>query len=588
MPLPAALVDALDAHGQSHVVAHAESLSADEAARLADALSAVDLPALAGAHRAALASLRAEPDEVIVPLPASAVVSRAAAEERAEEYRLEALRAVAAGRVCGVILAGGQGTRLGYDGPKGAFDLGLPSRKTLFQLLVERARRVAALADDALGVSGSRLPVYVMTSPINEAATRACFAEHGFFGMDPGDVFFFLQGVLPAVTEQGKLILETRSSLALAPDGNGGIYAALDKSGALLDMERRGVSFVHVLAVDNPLSCLGEPGFVGCCVARGVQAGNLCVPKARWDERVGVAALRNGRFHVVEYSEISEDMAKRAAATGDRLEFGAANICNHFFTLDFLRNVVVPGMRATHHAARKAVPCVDDPAPKAPNALKLELFIFDAFPLADRFLAFEAPRESTFAPVKNATGADSPATARAAVTRLHAQWLASAGVALAGHGDCEVSPLVSLAGEGLDLLFERGAVVTLPASIDVARGAALLPLSGSLGRSGRAGRSARGARDGDSADGSARSTPAPTTPGAWRVHLDLARSAAAAGGAAPLTYEVVPEFSVPSTAELVVRALDRVDLARVTPVEALFLLSELKEIASGRKVVGRC
>jgi len=532
-----ALLKQLQQVGQTHLLRYLDALSETEARTLISQISKIDFDLVKKAHAFAI-----KPPSLqdVQPLPDSCVITDYRKYEL--EWKTEGLSQVAAGRVAAIILAGGQGTRLGYNGPKGAYNAGFPSKKSIFQFQIERLIKVRALANEALATTSATLPLYVMTSDANDSETRDFFEKNSFFGMDPADVFFFEQGMIPAVTEaEGKVILESKSCVAMSPDGNGGLFAALERSGAIADMERRGVLYTHVFAVDNPLSCPGDPMFVGCCVAKSVEAGNLCVAKARWDERVGVAALRDGKFHVVEYSELTEEMAKKSS--GKNLAFGAANICNHFFTTSFLRDKVIPGMKASHHAARKAIPCVDDPAPKASNGIKLELFIFDAFPLADSYLAMQVDRESYFAPIKNASGVDSPETARQMVTDLHGGWLLRAGAQLEGTGHCEVSPLVSLSGEGLDKIV-NGLKLRLPLY---------------LGADGPVNLEQFGTND-------------------FRITVDFSTAQDGVNH-----YRVVakkPNPDVSAAAKVIMEKLAAVDISKTTPLDALFLLSELKDLAS--------
>ena len=333
MDPPADLVAQLAQYKQSHLLAHFKTLSAAQKSQLLSDLAALDLALVAAAYEKTKQATSSQQDVIT----ACALVGKAEIDTDGWTWKRRAHRCVSEGRLAAVCLAGGQGTRLGFDGPKGAYDAGFPSGKSLFQLHAERIRRLQVLA------GGGVVPWYVMTSPLNDAETKAHFEERAYFGLDPAHVVFFSQGTLPCLHEDGKIMLENEHHVAAAPDGNGGVFAALAKSGALDDMAHRGVLYVHMYAVDNPLASPGDALFVGCCVAKGVQTGNMCVPKSTWKERVGVAAMRNGAFHVVEYSEITEELAQRTNDDGS-LAFGSANICSHFFTVAFIRDVVVPGM----------------------------------------------------------------------------------------------------------------------------------------------------------------------------------------------------------------------------------------------------
>ncbi|KAK9843554.1 hypothetical protein WJX81_008640 [Elliptochloris bilobata] len=364
-------------------------------------------------------------------------------------------RLVAEGKLAVVLLAGGQGTRLGSAAPKGCYDIGLPSRKPLFQLQAERLARLQQLAAEAAYGAGAavRNPLrwYIMTSAATDAATREFFAEHAHFGLRPDQIVFFQQGELPCLTPKGCLILEQPCRLARAPDGNGGLFAALAECGALADMQAAGVEAVDCVSVDNALARVADPLFAGFCWERGAQCGARVVAKASAAERVGVFARRAGRLEVVEYSELDPEQAASVDPRTRRLRFNWSNVCMHYFCTAFLADMA-GRMRseARYHLARKAIPSVSGPV----QGVKLELFIFDSFPLAERIVLLEVRREDEFAPVKNAPGAaaDSPDTARAATLALHTRWVEAAGgrVRLGKGGEgVEVSPRVSYSGEGL-------------------------------------------------------------------------------------------------------------------------------------------
>lgn len=258
------------------------------------------------------------------------------AEQRARWLAL-GLEAVARGQVCTLVLGGGQGTRLGFAGAKGMYDIDLPSGKSLFQLFAERVVRVQILAKERFPSESSEypceIPFYVMTSAMNHDATIAFFREHAFFGLSEQQVFFFPQGTLPCFTTDGKLMLESSSRLATASDGNGGIYKALERSGALTRLKDGGVKFLHVFSVDNALCKAADPVFLGYCIDKRADCGNKVVWKTRPDESVGVVARKDGKFCIVEYSELDRAASERVDPATGRLAFGAANICNHFYTM---------------------------------------------------------------------------------------------------------------------------------------------------------------------------------------------------------------------------------------------------------------
>ena len=393
--------------------------------------------------------------------PVKAEKKTARGSEDARRWRELGAAAIRENKLAVVLLAGGQGTRLGSDKPKGMYNIGLPSNKSLFELQGERLRKLGALARGAAPVW------YVMTSPFTHDVTVEYFKSKSFFGLDEKDVFFFKQGTLPCFTEAGEIILSSLKDVAQAPDGNGGIYAAMAREGVIKDMKRRGIEHVYVYCVDNALVQVGDPAFVGRCIESGCEAGAKVIPKAYPTEPVGVFATRKNpltgkkEVHVVEYSEIPEEMATEKDKRTGELRFNAANIALHYFSFNFLSKCCLE-IELPHHVARKKIPYVDlttglTVKPTEPNGIKLEAFIFDVYRFAESVCFVQGDRAEDFAPVKNAEGAgkDSPDTARDLITKLHARWIADAGgcVAKAKKGDktprCEVAPSVSYAGEGI-------------------------------------------------------------------------------------------------------------------------------------------
>lgn len=439
--------------GQEHVLKHLTLVSDDARTSFLRQLESIEVEKLSGFLEAALVDDNSKAE--IKPFSkAVAHANDVGVIRQAQNVGLEAVRK---GEVAALVLAGGQGTRLGFDGPKGMYDIGLPSGRTLFCMIAERIQRLCQLAS-----ATTNIPFYVMTSPLNHNVTVDYFKENAYFGLAADSVQFFQQGLLPCLTNDGKIIMESAGKVAMAPDGNGGIYPSLLKSGMLGDMKSRGIQYLHVFSIDNALVKPADPVFIGYCISQNADCGNKVVWKAHAHEQVGVVAEKAGKPCIVEYSDITTEMAERTDENG-RLVFGAANICNHFYTLDFINNVIIPNLGSMYHVARKKIPYFDEEknetvTPTVNNGVKLETFIFDVFPLSQRMVILDVPRSDEFAPVKNAPGspADSPDTARAMISALSQKWVKEAGGNLVGNVDatCEVSPLVSFSGEGLEELVQ--------------------------------------------------------------------------------------------------------------------------------------
>lgn len=423
------LQHALEEANQSHLIRFWETLSSAEQSRLCDDLNSIDLNQVnKNFIRSQESSSKKCLDEAMAPIPPECFGSALRSDaETLKIYEEIGLKAIAKSQVGVILLAGGQGTRLGVTYPKGMYDVGLPSGKTLYQLQAERLVRLRQLAKQRYAAVGEEvnIPWYIMTSEATRDQTIDFFASHSFFGLKTSNVVVFEQNYNPCLDFDGKILLEETHKVARAPDGNGGLYKALDESGILNQMRQKGVTCVHVYCVDNILVKMADPVFIGFCLQQGADCGAKVVEKKRPDEPVGVVCKVDGKFQVVEYSEISTATSELRSADG-RLSFNAGNICNHFFTTDFLANSVIPRERElAHHVAKKKIPFVDQDGvkvkPSKPNGIKLEKFVFDVFPFSNNFACWEVDREIEFAPIKNAEGSatDSPTTSRNALMRLH-------------------------------------------------------------------------------------------------------------------------------------------------------------------------
>lgn len=472
-------------HGQEHLLQFIDQASSEqERDHFLQQLQGLDYAHLKSDFQRAMEyNTDAKLDAFMTPLPAHMVASAMAHPPSSEmqAWRAKGLQLIAAGKVAVILLAGGQGTRLGSTDPKGMYNLELASGWTLFHVQAFRILRLQQLAKELHGADAV-IPWYIMTSDSTQEPTKAFFASHNFFGLRPENIIFFPQDSVPAYDLHGKLILSSPTSISSSPDGNGGLYSSLRTHGIVDDMELRGVEHVHVYCVDNILVRVADPVFVGYCADKQAPAGALVVGKSAPDEKVGVFCMVNGKFQVVEYSEISPETASRRNPDG-RLTFNEGNICNHYFTRDFLRVCLSQSRNLKLHVAKKKIPTVDAQGkpvtPTQENGVKLEKFVFDVFEYAETLAVLEMPREDIFSPLKNKAGANSAATCRQDLHALHRRYLHDAGAVFeddsgaeikieatnASHA-CEISPVVSYAGENLEAYVKAHPRLRFPIRID--------------------------------------------------------------------------------------------------------------------------
>jgi UDP-N-acetylglucosamine/UDP-N-acetylgalactosamine diphosphorylase len=437
--LESALRASFAAHGQSHVLAHLERLAPSARAAFLEQLAEVDLPLVArlvaggGDAKLDLAQLRPAP---CVALGSDVRDARAAGEALLRR-----------GKVAAFTVAGGQGTRLGWRGPKGTYPATVVTGRPLFRVFAEQI----AAAEKRYGAA---IPWYIMTSPLNDADTRAFFADNNWFGRNPADTFLFPQGTMPSVTFDGKLILETPGSLAVNPDGHGGAIRAMHHSGALEDMLARGIEQVSYFQVDNPLARIADPVFLGLHAAGAGSSGKMSskmVAKRDASEKVGVFCESDGRTVVVEYSDMPAELTNAVDASG-RLRFNAGSIAIHAISLAFLESLTSGDFALPFHRAKKKVPYHCDAQgrtvePSEPNAIKFEAFVFDALALAGRSLVMETARVEEFAPIKNAAGDDSPASSHQIQSNRHGAWLEKFGVKVPRRANGDVDARIEILAE---------------------------------------------------------------------------------------------------------------------------------------------
>ncbi len=379
----------------------------------------------------------------------------------AAKYRRIGEDLIRSGKVACFCVAGGQGTRLGWDGPKGTFPATPILKKPLFQVFAESI----ALAQIKYAC---RIPLYIMTSPLNHGQTTAFFNAHDFFGLDPAQVRFFVQGVMPSFdAATGRVLLSGKGELALSPDGHGGSIRALAKSGALADMKDRGIRHISYFQVDNPLVKVVDPLFLGLHAAAPDSSGEMSskmVLKTGPTERVGNFCRINGRTAVIEYSDLDDSLAHQKDERGN-YAFRAGSIAIHCISTAFVERLSSgkSGVELPFHRALKKVPHINlatgtPVEPTEPNAIKLEQFIFDALPLCESSIILETERAEEFAPIKNATGVDSAESSIRLQIDRAARWLEHAGVTVPRRTDgaveatIEISPLSAIEPQDLSAL----------------------------------------------------------------------------------------------------------------------------------------
>ena len=412
-----------EACGQGHVFGFWTRLSAAEREALVTQAEGFDLPALLDSLAATQRALSAAPR--LEPLAVERLPAHGGDPARHEAARTRGREMLEAGRVAALVVAGGQATRLGHPGPKGGFPIGPVSDRSLFEIQAQKIRRLRERF-------GRPMAWYVMTSPATDAETRAIFAREARFGLPEKDVFFFCQGMVPSFDFEGRILMGEPGRMMENPDGHGGALTALLRSGALDDMERRGADTLFYYQVDNPLVRIADPAFLGFHALAGAEMSCKVVRKRDAFEKAGVLARVDGRVGVVEYTELDEEHRDAVDASGE-LVFWAGNTAIHAFDTAFIRRVASEADRwLPFHASEKKIPTIDEAgrplAPQTPNGRKLERFVFDALPAARCVSVVETARAEEFSPVKNASGRDSPQTARRDLVAQAASWLRAAGI----------------------------------------------------------------------------------------------------------------------------------------------------------------
>lgn len=421
------LLEKFQQAGQGHIFQFWNELSETEQNSLLTRASEIDLEEvgqLVSRHVKSEAQAESGFDD-LEPAPYIPLPEHGEAPEKWAEAEKVGAEAVRAGRVAAFTVAGGQGTRLGYDGPKGTYPVSPVSSKTLFQIFAEKIAR----SSERFGTS---IHWFILTSEINNDATVTAFKENDYFGLKPQEVHFIVQGLVPAVDREGKMLLSDKSTIAMTPDGHGGSLRALVRSGATEKMKALGIDCISYFQVDNPLIPCIDPAFVGFHLLANSECASKMIPKAYPLEKVGHFCVQDGKTVVIEYSDLPKAQQQETLEDGS-LRFIAGSVAIHVFDREFIERVGGGGADTAlpFHRADKKIPFIDAQGervePDSANGIKFEMFVFDSLPLAKNPVIIEGSRAENFSPVKNAEGVDSPQTCKEDQLRQFTSWLKAAG-----------------------------------------------------------------------------------------------------------------------------------------------------------------
>ncbi|MFA5251422.1 MAG: UDPGP type 1 family protein [Phycisphaerae bacterium] len=438
----------LKKHNQGHLLAFWEQLNPDQRQNLLAQIERLDF----SETDKWVAKYIKNPDSAAIsadvsPAPFYSFTPAGPKQERNYSKAKELGRKlISAGKVAAFVVAGGQGTRLGFAGPKGNYPITPVKRKTLFESFAEI---IAAVSEKYQTIC----PWYVMASPLNYAEIKEIFRSNDYYGLNEKDIFIFQQDTLPSFNFDGEILLADKDTIACSPDGHGGSLKSLYKSGAVEDMKRRGVEFISYFQVDNPLINIFDPLFIGLHALDKAEMSSKAVMKSGPKEKVGNFALVDGRVTVIEYSDLPDELAEKRNPDGS-LVFGLGSVAIHIINRTFVEKLNAGGFALPLHRAVKEIPHIDRQGnfveSDRPDGVKLESFVFDALPMASNSIILETLRSEEFAPVKNDVGVDSVESAREMIVARSAAWLESAGVAVPrkpnGSADClvEIAPSFAL------------------------------------------------------------------------------------------------------------------------------------------------
>ena len=454
----------LERYHQEQLLAFWSELTVDQRRDLLDQIRQLDLERISQWVETLVKNEPPVPKKEYEPAPSYTRQPQTDAERRRYAEAVErGHRAISQGQVAALTVAGGQGTRLGYDGPKGCFPISPIKEKTLFRIFAETIATVSARYR-------ATCPWYVMTSPLNHGQTVRAFEKNDYYGLDAKNVFVFQQGTLPNFGFDGRILLTDKDRIARSPDGHGGCISALARTGALADMQKRGIEYISYWQVDNPLVRLFDPLFIGLHAINGAGMSSKAVIKSDPHEKVGNFCLVDGKINVIEYSDLPKKLAKEHRPDGSLL-FQLGSIAIHVISRRFVEQLNTETLSLPLHRAVKKIPHIDSAGnpvtPDEPNGVKLESFIFDAVPLTNSSIILDIDRSEEFAPVKNATGDDSVETTQRMMTERAARWLEAAGIPVPrtpdGSPDCVIEIAPSFALDRADVAAKRDQVPPIKA-----------------------------------------------------------------------------------------------------------------------------
>lgn len=400
MLTPEEAMELLEKYGQTHILRYFNEISGTEKDKLLSRIELIDFSVLDSLKKNGDLSLSRGRFEPLEALTTKDI------ELHSDKYFQTGIEAIRNGKLAAVLLAGGQGTRLGFDKPKGMFNIGVSRDLCIFECLMNNIMEVVKSAE-------TWIPLYIMTSEKNHSETVGFFDENNFFGYNKNYVKFFVQDMAPAVDYEGRILMESKSSVSMSPNGNGGWFSSMARAGLLDEMKESGVEWINVFSVDNVLQRIADPSFLGAVILSGCESGGKVVSKAFPDEKVGVLCLEDSKPSIVEYYEMTDDMRNLREPDG-RLSYNYGVILNYLFRVDKLE--LIADQKMPIHVVEKKIPYINENGepvmPDKPNGYKFETLVLDMIHMQNSCLSYEVVRSREFAPVKNYEGVDSVETAR--------------------------------------------------------------------------------------------------------------------------------------------------------------------------------